>query len=241
MSIFLKLAYIFFIGSLFGWVLELFFRRFVSKANKDRRWINPGFLAGPYLPLYGFGLCVLYLLAGLENVSWISDFRAGKLLLFVVMALCMTAIEYIAGLIFIKGMKVKLWDYSEKKFNFQGIICLQFSLAWALMGAAYYFFIHPHILDGLQWLAENLAFSFVIGLFFGVFIVDVFYSTQILTRIRKHAVESGVIVRYEELRMQIRDFQERQKAKYGFLFTFRSDVPLSDHVRKLIEKQRSKK
>ena len=47
---------LFVIGSLFGWVLELFFRRFVSQ----KKWVNPGFLTGPYLPIYGCGVVVLY-------------------------------------------------------------------------------------------------------------------------------------------------------------------------------------
>lgn len=65
-----------------------------------------------------------------------------KLLLFLVMAIVMTLLEYIAGLIFIKGMKVKLWDYTNEKFNLQGIICLRFSVYWAILGAVYYFLIH---------------------------------------------------------------------------------------------------
>ena len=59
MNIFLIFAFLFFIGSTFGWVLELFYRRFFSKNNPERKWINPGFCAGPYLPLYGTGLCML--------------------------------------------------------------------------------------------------------------------------------------------------------------------------------------
>ena len=59
MNVFLTLAFLFFIGSVIGWGLELFFRRIISKGE----WINPGFLVGPYLPLYGFGLCVFYLLS----------------------------------------------------------------------------------------------------------------------------------------------------------------------------------
>ncbi len=43
MNIFLILAFLFFIGSVSGWVLELFFRRFFSRANPERKWINPGF------------------------------------------------------------------------------------------------------------------------------------------------------------------------------------------------------
>lgn len=65
MSLFLTLAYLFFIGSVFGWVLELFFRKFFSSANPKHKWINPGFCVGPYVPLYGSGLCILCLMAAL--------------------------------------------------------------------------------------------------------------------------------------------------------------------------------
>ena len=55
MNIILVLAFLFYIGSIAGWVLELFFRKIVCSEHK---WINPGFLTGPYLPLYGFG-CII--------------------------------------------------------------------------------------------------------------------------------------------------------------------------------------
>ena len=59
MQIFLQFTFLFFLGAIAGWVLELFFRRF-KKENIDRKWVNPGFLNGPYLPIYGFGVCTLY-------------------------------------------------------------------------------------------------------------------------------------------------------------------------------------
>lgn len=62
MNMFLTLAFLFFIGSMIGWVLELFYRRMIS----EREWINPGFLVGPYLPLYGFGLSTFYLLSQIK-------------------------------------------------------------------------------------------------------------------------------------------------------------------------------
>ena len=65
MNMFLTLAYLFFIGSTLGWVAELLYRRFLSGANPERKWINPGFCVGPYVPLYGFGLCILFVLAAI--------------------------------------------------------------------------------------------------------------------------------------------------------------------------------
>ncbi len=237
MNNFLILAFLFFIGCFLGWGLEVLYRRF-SPANVSRRWINPGFLVGPYLPLYGFGLCALYLLANLENTSLISEVTAGsKILLFIVMSLVMTLFEYIAGVIFIKGMKVKLWDYSNEKFNFQGIICLKFSIYWALLGAVYYFLIHPHILQALQWFSNNLAFSFVVGLFFGVFAVDVVYSLGIVTKVRAFAKENDILVRYEELRQQIRQRSEENKEKLHWFLRFASGEQLRDHLQRYLELQ----
>ena len=171
MNFILTLAYLFFVGSVSGWVLELFFRKWFSSSNPEHKWINPGFCTGPYLPIYGFGLCTLYLLALLGRETGLDGSIQGRALLFLGMAVSMTLIEYIGGLLLLKGAKIRLWDYSNRRGNIQGLICPLFSFFWALLGAAYYFLIHPHILTALAWLSENLAFSFVIGLFFGVFVV----------------------------------------------------------------------
>lgn len=76
MSLFLTIAFLFFIGSMAGWVIEVVFRRFFSSANPERKWINPGFLSGPYLPLYGFSLCVLFLLSLLEQYHTNREYGA---------------------------------------------------------------------------------------------------------------------------------------------------------------------
>ncbi len=238
MGLFLTLAFLFFIGSVFGWVLELFFRRFFSKANPERKWINPGFCTGPYVPLYGMGLCLLFLIASLENTTWIENPFWEKAALFAFMAVCMTAIEYIAGIMSIKIAKVRLWDYSNQWGNIQGIICPVFSLAWAVLGAVYYFLIHPYILDALRWLSNNLAFSFVIGMFYGVFIIDLAHSVQLVARLRKFARDNDVIIRYENLKAHIRAFQDKTAQKHRFFSPFSSSKALSDHLKERLTKAR---
>ncbi|MBQ3265747.1 MAG: putative ABC transporter permease [Ruminococcus sp.] len=232
----LKLAFLFFIGSVAGWVLELLFRRFFSSANPERKWINPGFCTGPYLPLYGSGLCLLYLIASTEELHLIQDPAWNRVLLFFFAAVCMTVIEYISGILALRVMKVRLWDYTGEWGNIQGIICPKFSLIWALLSAAYYFLVHPHILDALSWLAENLAFSFFIGLFFGIFIIDAAHSVNLTAKLRRFAKENDVIVRYEALKHTIRKYHDEQKKKYRFFAPLSSDVPLVQHLKQLIEK-----
>ena len=114
MNVVLELAFLFFVGSVSGWVLEVLYRRFISSANPERRWINPGYCTGPYLPLYGFGLCLMYLIASLEKHSIIDSRFWNKVVLFAAMAVCMTAIEYIAGILALKVIKVRLWDYTNE-------------------------------------------------------------------------------------------------------------------------------
>ena len=97
---FMILALLFSSGSMIGWGIEVFYRRF-KPDNKEHIWINPGFLTGPCLPLYGFGLTLLYLLALLEDHIPIESDALKKLLLFALMAAAMTLIELIAGEIFI--------------------------------------------------------------------------------------------------------------------------------------------
>ncbi len=231
MSIFLSLAYLFFIGSVFGWVLELFFRRFFSSSNPERRWINPGFCTGPYLPIYGCGLCVLYLLASLGERWGAESAAGGKLLLFALMAVSMTAIEYLAGLALLKWAKLRLWDYSDCRGNVQGLICPLFSFFWAALGALYYFLVHPHILEALNWLAHNLAFSFVIGYFFGVFTLDVAYSAHLVSHLRAFAEENHAVVRYEALKAHIQNAQRAARRRVHFFFSLRSELPLAEHLK----------
>ena len=233
MNLVLELAFLFFMGSLAGWVLEVLFRRFISSANPERRWINPGFCTGPYIPLYGFGLCLMYLIASLEKRSVIDSPVWNRVVLFAAMAVCMTVIEYIAGILSLKILKVRLWDYTGEWGNIQGIICPKFSLIWAVLGAAYYFLIHPRILSAIHWLSQNLAFSFVIGFFFGVFIIDVAHSAQLAAKLKAFAEENDVVVRYETLKADIRRHYEKTAQKYHFFRPLHTERPLSEHLKEM--------
>ena len=59
----LEYLFIFLTGATLGWCLELIYRRYFGLA---RKWINPGFLSGPYLPLYGTGMCLLYIVCSIQ-------------------------------------------------------------------------------------------------------------------------------------------------------------------------------
>lgn len=240
MSIFLTLAFLFFVGSIIGWGIEVIFRRFYSPGNPERKWINPGLLTGPYLPLYGFSLCALFLLAHI-NVSFIENPILQKVVLFILMAIVVTFIEYLAGLIFIKGMKIKLWDYSNNWGNIQGIVCPLFSFFWVILCAVYYFLVHPKIVDWLTWLANHLTFSFVMGFFYGIFIIDLCYSLQIMAKVKKFAKDNEIVVKYETLRENIRKMKAEIKERSSFIFSFKSEkFSFAESLKQYWEKEQEK-
>lgn len=236
----LVLAFLFYMGSLLGWVLEVFFRRFFSRNNPDRKWINPGFLIGPYIPLYGFSLVILFVFSWIP-VPFIANPVIQKLVLFILMSMAITAIEYIAGIIFIKGMNIKLWDYSNERWNIRGIICPRFSAYWMILSAIYYFLIHPRVIESLYWLAGHLTFSFFIGFFYGVFIIDFTYSMNVLVKIRRFARENQIKIRIEEFKDYLIRKNESLKIRVSFMLQLRpTNHDLLEDAREYLSKKLDK-
>lgn len=217
---FLGLSGLFFLGGSIGWVIELFFRRFFSQ----KRWVNPGFLTGPMLPLYGFGLVGFYIFANfipfhsLPWPTWASD-----LLAVLVAGVAMTIIEYIAGLIFIKGLKVKLWDYSTRPGNIQGIICPLFSFFWLVIGAFYIYLANPLFVTIYDFIVSNYSvIGFFLGLFYGLLFVDFGWSLGLLTRIRKAVQDSKLVVSWENIKVSIQDHYRKLQESHPWIFAFKT-------------------
>ena len=161
MNLILNFIFIFYIGSTIGWLVELIFRRIVHG-----KWVNPGFLIGPYLPIYGFGLCAL---TGIYLMFY--NLKLPSIIIILLMGASMTLIELIGGLSFV-NKPVKLWDYSNRWGNYKGIICPLFSLIWTIIGAIYYYFIAGFIIEKIEWFHNNMSFSFILGFFSGIIIID---------------------------------------------------------------------
>lgn len=190
MEIFAVIVTLFVFGSTVGWVIEVFFRRFFSQ----KRWMNPGFLSGPYLPIYGFGVLAIYSLSELINLIDLSAFLPEWVLIIltiVFIGVIIILIEFIGGLIFIKGLGLKLWDYSDRKGNIMGIICPLFDVLWVLAGSIYYFFIHDWLREQIIWLSENPIYFLFQGIIMGMMIVDFAYSIHLATKVSSFIKENN--------------------------------------------------
>ena len=195
--IFIIFAFVFMVFSFLGWILELFFRRFVSQ----KKWMNPGFLTGPYLPIYGFGVLALYAVSNIP--LGITNQIVDIIVRILIIGVAMTVVEFIAGLIFIKGLKVKLWDYSNRKGNIMGIICPSFSLIWLVVGSLYYFLLNPFLVEGISWISENLIYTYFVGMVMGAMAVDFAYSLHLATKLKEYKEIANL--RFEDFKKELKN------------------------------------
>ena len=116
---FYDIAVYFVLFAILGYILEVIYAAVVLG-----KFVNRGFLGGPWCPIYGFGVLVVAMI--LKPIS-------GSLLVtFIGSFIVTTLIEYLAGFILERIFNQKWWDYSDIPFNLNGYVCLKFSLIWAV-------------------------------------------------------------------------------------------------------------
>lgn len=128
-------VWLFFLLAGFGWLWEGLLYLF-----KDDMYVNRGFLAGPWLPIYGIGGIILEVL--------LHRWRDRPMLIFVSSMVMCTTLEYLAGWYLESTWEVKWWDYSGLPWNLQGRVCLYSALLFGIGGLL------------LVWLVSPLFYSF---------------------------------------------------------------------------------
>ncbi len=149
----------FFIYCFFGWCIESTIVSFTKK-----KLINRGFLLGPILPLYGFGAIVM-----LVSALWVKDNLLYVYLMGLVGATCL---EYVTGVLIEAVLQMKYWDYSNKKFNLNGYICLQSSLFWGVLTVVLVEVLHTPISTGVTSMNQE----WLVGIVFIVMCITVIDS-----------------------------------------------------------------
>ncbi len=138
----------------FGWCFE---SAYVSL--RKRRFVNRGFLRGPFLPIYGSGAVMMLVVS--------EPFKDNLFLVFLAGCVGATVLEYVTGVVMESLFQVRYWDYSDQPLNFQGHICLSSTLAWGGLTVAMNLWIHPPIHELVARIpSEALTITtFMIGAF----------------------------------------------------------------------------
>lgn len=142
------------IYSILGWVVESIYMSFCN-----RKLTNRGFAKGPFCPIYGFGAVIGYLV--------LSPFKGHYIQIYLLGAFLATAFEFIVGKGMIKFLGELWWDYNEKPFNYQGIICLESTVAWGFYALGIVHILHGAVyrmIDrvDLEWGIRILTVIFII-------------------------------------------------------------------------------
>ncbi|MBW2185796.1 MAG: putative ABC transporter permease [Deltaproteobacteria bacterium] len=127
----LSIFFSFSLFSILGWMLEVTYR-----SPRDRSFVNPGLLKGPYLPLYGTGALLLMVAGSLLFDSNVVT----KIFVYFFLT---TGLELVSGFIAHHFFAASLWDYSDQRFNFRGHVCLKFSIYWILLAFTFESLILP--------------------------------------------------------------------------------------------------
>lgn len=122
----------FIIYSFFGWLLESTIRSVI-----ERKFINTGFMQGPFCPIYGIGAIIMLL--------FLENFKNNIIILYTAGFFVLSLWEYLVGALLEKLFQTKYWDYTGYFCNIKGRVCLLNSLFWGFLGVVFVKYIHPFV------------------------------------------------------------------------------------------------
>lgn len=163
---------IFFIYSVLGWIME---STYVSIGQK--KFVNRGFLIGPYCPIYGYGSLIM--------IIYLEQYKDNILTVFILgIAIC-SFLEYITSYLMEKIFKARWWDYSDKKFNLNGRVCGKNALLFGIGGLIVIYLVHP-IIETLISKLNNYLILILSIIFFVIYIIDTIVSFNIVNKLKKN-------------------------------------------------------
>lgn len=186
---FFHLFYYFMIYSFMGWCMETCLVSFRSK-----EFVNRGFMNGPFCPIYGCGASAVYLFLTPLKENHLAVFLGGIILA--------STIEFLTSYVMEKLFHARWWDYSDKKYNLQGRICLSISICWGILSWIMLNVFQPVILRLVGFIPET------IGEILGTLIL-IYFAVDITITV-KHVLKFSE--RLKELSRLREDFNQRLEA-----------------------------
>lgn len=182
-----------------GWCFE---SAFVSL--RTRKWVNRGFMRGPFLPLYGSGATMMLVVS--------MPFQDNVFLTYIAGVIGATALEYVTGVVMEALFKVRYWDYTDRFLNFQGRICLRSSLAWGFLTILMTRVIHRPV--------EQLMFSMPErGLYYVTVLLTIYIVADFTLSFKAALDLRDIMVRI----MRVREEMERMQKRLDVLIAFSND------------------
>ena len=168
---FYELVWIFIIYAFIGWCAEVSFA-----AVDNGKFVNRGFLNGPYCPIYGCGVVIV--------VAVLTPIKESLFILFLGSMLLTTVLEFLTGFILEKVFHNKWWDYSDKPFNIMGYVCLKFSILWGLACTFIMKVLHPSIYKFITIIPHVLG-TVLLSIIMTAFFIDLGVTVSTILKFNK--------------------------------------------------------
>ena len=166
-----KLFMLFMIYSICGWTMEVIF-----KLVQNRRLVNRGFLIGPMCPIYGFcGLSISLVFDRIKDINYLT--------VFLISIIICAVFEYFVSWLLETLFNARWWDYSHKRFNLNGRICLRNLLFFGFVGCLGVYVFNPFIFSLLDKIPYNYLKMISIILLL-LFLTDTIFSVKLVTSLK---------------------------------------------------------
>lgn len=222
---------LFFIYAFVGWIIEVIYTKITTKA-----WVNRGFLIGPLCPIYGFGcIFIITILESYHNDWFVLCIGS--------MFIC-SVLEYFTSYVMEKIFHARWWDYSNRKYNLNGRICLETMLPFAVGGTLIVGIINPFILNIINKIPNNILIIIVMILTI-TYIIDNILSFKVVLFIKSN-VKFLNTDNTEEIKRRIKNiflsksYPHRRMMK-AFPDLFFKKVNLKKLEKKFIKRKRKEK
>ena len=186
---FIQWLFFFYFYCFFGWIFE---STYVSICK--RKFVNRGFMRGPFLPIYGSGAIMMLVVS--------MPFQDNLILTYLAGCVGATVLELVTGLTMEALFKVRYWDYSNQKFNYKGVICLSSTLAWGFLTLFMTQFLHK-IVEALVFRIPAMVVNIVTVVLSVGILIDFTLSFKAALDLR------SVLVGLEKVREEMERIQKR--------------------------------
>jgi len=238
-----QLLFFFYVYCFCGWIIEC---TYVSVRTK--KLTNRGFLIGPFIPIYGFGAMTLLLSCTPVKKYPVAVFFVGMF--------AASLLEFITGVLMEAIFKVRYWDYSGKKFNIMGHVCLLNSTYWGVIALILIYFFHRPI-EALSVHMRYKELNLTVMCLTMYFLMDTTLSFKaafdlrsVLIKVEKYKDEmrlmqkrldvmlayagEGITERRDKIGDKLGDLSENVETKFGKVRAMLDDKPseVADDIKK---------
>ncbi len=179
-----QLLWMFAIYSFFGWAFGTAFA-----AVRTKKFIDVGFLYGPYCPSYGFSAIIFTI--------FLSELKGNLFFLFLGGAILYFVMIFFTGFFLEKIFHQKWWDYSERRYHFSGYVNLPYTALWGILAILVIQVLNPFLKDVLVWIPDAIGgvLLLIIGMIAAIDFVGTI--TGILT-VKSHIRKLSVVYQVSE-------------------------------------------